>query len=492
MAKGAAWLLVLRLCDRAVGLASTLVLARLLVPADFGLVAMATSVLAALELLSAFSFDMALIQNQQAQRRHYDTAWSMAVAFGVLNAIAMCALAIPAARFYGDPRVESLMYALALAPLIQGFQNVGVVAFQKELELHKEFWFKLSRRMLGFAVTMALAFHLRNYWALVAGTVVSCVLGLALSYLLHAYRPQLTFVAWKELINFSKWLLLNNLLIFANNRGTDYLVGHFNGARALGLYSVSYEVANLPTTEMVWPVQRAVFPGYAKLAGSPERLRSAFQQVLALVALVAVPAGAGISLLADPIVRLLLGLQWLDAIALIEILALFGIVRSLHGPTGSVFVAIGKPRLIAFSQCIQLACALSLMVYLIPMHGAKGAAWSILLAAVAAACTNFAMTLRQLSMRIDALLSVLWRPLVAAGVMASALSWARMGVATGADTVSIAVALVVSIALGASVYLSCVGLLWILSGRPESAEAHLLAYIQKALRRRAQRDLRGT
>ena len=127
MAAGAAWMILFRLTERSIGFISTLILARLLVPDDFGLVAMATSILAALELLGAFSFDMALIQNQAATRKHYDTAWTFEVLFGVIKCALLLALSVPAAAFYGEPRITAVMQVLALCTLLQGFDNIGVV-----------------------------------------------------------------------------------------------------------------------------------------------------------------------------------------------------------------------------------------------------------------------------------------------------------------------------------------------------------------------------
>ena len=97
MARGAAWMVVARMSDRAIGLISTLILVRLLVPADFGLVAMATSIIAMLTLFSAFSFDLALIQNPKAERRHYDTVWTFRLISSMAYALALVILAQPAA-----------------------------------------------------------------------------------------------------------------------------------------------------------------------------------------------------------------------------------------------------------------------------------------------------------------------------------------------------------------------------------------------------------
>ena len=474
MVKGAAWLVMFKLVERGIGFVSTLFLARLLVPADFGLVAMATSILAALELLSMFSFDLALIQNQNAERRHYDTAWTFAVMFGIFNALAMCVAASAAAAFFGEPRVEGLMYALALSPLLQGFDNIGVVAFQKDLELHKEFWLGLTKKAVGFVVTISVAFLLNNYWALVAGMVATRVTSLVLSYFMHPYRPRLSLAAAGELFHFSKWMLLNNLLIVLNNRGTDFVIGRMSGARSLGLYSISYELANLPTTELVFPISRAVFPGYARLAGDKEQLRRAFLQVIGLVALLTVPAGAGIGLVAEPLVYLLLGPKWMDTVPLIQVLAVFGIVRSLHGPTGSIYLALGKPKVIAALQCVQLIVALTLMLFLIPKFGVIGAAWALLAGACLAMMANFTMVLNELAMSATDLMKVLWRPLVSALVMALVLmvlvqAFGRTEATVGASTLR----LLAMIGIGALTYGATVITCWTLTGKPGGTEQEL-------------------
>ena len=486
MASGAAWLVLFRLADRGIGFISTLILARLLVPADFGLVAMGTSILAALELLGAFSFDIALIQNQRAERRHYDTAWTFSVLFGCVNAVGMCLLAAPAVGFFNEPRVEGLMYALALCTLIQGFDNVGIVAFQKDLELHKEFWFGLAKKLIGFVVTITAAFALQSFWALVCGMLALRVTSLGLSYVLHPYRPRLSLAAAGELFGFSKWLLLNNLLIFLNNRGTDFVVGKVSGAGALGLYSISYELANLPTTELVHPISRAVFPGYSRLASDLPQLRQAFLQVISLVALLTVPAGALIGLVAEPLVLLLLGPKWMGAVPLIQVLSAFGIVRSLHGPNGSIYLALGKPRIIAALMSVQLAIAIVLMLFLVPKFGPIGAAWAILAGACVAMTSNYFMVLRELSLPLPHLVSVVWRPLVAAlfaAITVTVIDGNLWHLAAAADVSSRALRLAVLLGAGIAGYVATIIACWSLAGKPNGAELQLATMLAARVRR---------
>src|SRR5258707_10959574 len=129
IARGAAWMVVFKLLDRSIGIVSVVILARLLVPADFGLVAMATAIIAIIELLSAFNFDMALIQSQQATRAHYDTAWTLNVAMAAVCALLVAAAAVPAEAFYGDARLAPIMLWLAPPAPVRGFWEDRVVPF---------------------------------------------------------------------------------------------------------------------------------------------------------------------------------------------------------------------------------------------------------------------------------------------------------------------------------------------------------------------------
>src|SRR3954471_7376044 len=120
LVRGSAWMIGFRLLDRSVGLISMLVLARVLMPVDFGVVAMATAMIAFVELFGWLGLDIALIQRSGATREHFDTAWTMNVVIGTFVALALLASAWPLAWFYGDGRLVALVAFLAVGPLVQG------------------------------------------------------------------------------------------------------------------------------------------------------------------------------------------------------------------------------------------------------------------------------------------------------------------------------------------------------------------------------------
>lgn len=488
MARGAMWMVAWRVADRTLGLVSMIVLARLLVPADFGLVAMAMSVIAVLELLSAFSFDTALIQNQRAERRHYDTAWTLGVMFGLFNGLVLVALADPASRFYAEPRLEAVIYCLAATSIFGGVANIGTVAFRKELQLGKEFQFQVAKKVIMVIVTIVLAILFRSYWALVIASMVSSGLGIIISYLMHPYRPWFSLAGWHDLFTLSKWLLSINFLNFLNSRSVDFIIGKVSGARSLGLYNIAYEISNLPTTELVAPITRATFPGYAKISADPAGLRVMFVKVTGVIALITVPAGAGIAATSDLIVALALGQNWVDASPLIAVLGFCGVLSSLASNTGAVLVALGKLRALTYILALQVAIILPALIWGAHKAGVMGVAVATLAVGLAMVPITFTQVLRAIGLRYAEFLTAIWRPLVAAAIMYAVVELTQRSwhVETFVGQLRQALLLVT---LGAIVYTSAVLALWRLSSCPAGAEQYMLDKLQIAriLRRRGTR-----
>ncbi|HET9114320.1 MAG TPA: lipopolysaccharide biosynthesis protein [Burkholderiales bacterium] len=474
MAKGAFWMILLRFAVRGIGLISTVFLARLLIPTDFGLVAMAMSIIGAVELLGAFSLDVTLINNQNAGRNHYDTAWTLNILAALIQGLLLFAVAPWVAHFYSDHRLILIIQLLALGTLIQGFENIGIVAFRKDLEFHKDFNFQLAKKIISFVVTMAMAFWLRNYWALIGGMLVSRFMGVLFSFLLQPYRPKLSLAVKNELFHFSKWLFINNLLFFANHQSASFILGKITGANALGLFSLSYEISNLPSTDLVAPINRAIFPGYAKMAHDLEMLRQGYLNVFSAIALVALPVCTGIALVADPLVHVMLGEKWLATIPLIQILAIAGLTQSLQTNKGSVFLALGRPRLLTLLAVFHAATLLPALVWGAMQNGVMGAAYATVIVSLLLMPVNFLILSRILHLRFASLLAVFWRPAIASLVMIAAVSSVETFTSGGSTFISHLTQLVILTLAGSLTYAASILLLWKVSGMKPGMEALVL------------------
>jgi O-antigen/teichoic acid export membrane protein len=473
IAKGAGWTVGMKLCQRALGLVSTLVLARLLVPSDFGLIAMATSIFAVLEALTAFGFDAAIIHRQVSSSDYLNSAWTLNVIIGAFNALALL-IAIPlAVGFYNEPRIASILWVVAACSAIGGFRNIGLVLYEQAMDFSRVFAIALYKKLTTFAVTLSFALYLQNYWALVVGMLTGAIADLLLSYWLHPYRPRLSLSRARELLHFSKWLLVNNVLFFLNLRGSDFIIGKAAGATALGTYSVAYEVANLPTSELVHPVMRAVFPAYARLASVRDDLRSGYLMVFRMVTTFSMPAAAGIACLAEPIVAVLLGPKWTAAVPLIQILAFFGAVRALQANVGSVYLALGQPAIPTFLGALYAVVALSSVAVAVAHYDLVAAAWALLASNIFTAVITFGFLLRKLQLSLRSFLSAVIRPVAASAMMAVVLLAALSAFPGGAMLAYQFVALLGLVTLGACTYVLVLVVIWFIAGRPSGAETDL-------------------
>ncbi len=482
IAKGAAWLMGFKLLDKSIGLISTLVLVRVLTPSDFGLVAMAMAVVALLELMGAFGFDSALIQRQDTERSHFDTAWTFNVIFGVSIALLLVAAAGPAADFYREPRLELMLPVLAIGAVVGGFENIGTVAFRKELNFRMEFTFLLVKRVAVFVVVITLALTLRSFWALIFATIAGKLIGVIISYLLHPYRPRLSLAARGDLFHFSKWLFISNLLQFLHNRSTDFILGRTVGGHGLGVYNLAAEIAAMPSTELIAPLNRAVYPAYAQLARAKEKLVARFLEVYGLISLLSFPVAVGLFCLSDLVVALLLGPQWEDAVPIMQILGLCGLIGALQGNMYVVMTAMGKPKANTLLSASLVAVSLPVVVAASLRYGALGAAYAHFVSALVGFGGIVVVFTHVTGAGKRFLLAAMWRPMLASGFMAAIILSVDRLTTDLSWYLPAAIHLVGLVIVGAVSYAVFIVVLWWSVGRPASAEKVLLILLGKRFR----------
>lgn len=473
MATGAIWMVGFKLLDRSLGLVSTLILARVLVPQDFGVVAMAMSFVALLELATAFGFDVALIQKQTRDRNHWDTAWTFNVILGLSVAVAMVAGAPLIADFYRQIELEHVIRALAIGSMVQGFENIGVVAFRTEMRFDREFRFLLSKKLVAVSVTIPAALILDSYWALVIGQLTGRATGAILSYVLHPYRPRLTLVSAGELLHLSKWLLASNISEYLRERSSDWIIGRLTGAHSLGVYNIGAELAALPSTELLAPINRAVLPAYAKIGADKAQLKREYLSVLATVALLGLPAAAGIGAVAAPLVALLLGDQWRDTVPVIQILAIAGVVRILAGNSYPVYLARARADIIVRLNFMYGLLNVLLMWPLTARFGLLGAAAGYLAASAIGTPVSLGIAMRMTGVHVSEMVRELWRPIVAAALMFTVLSVRTAAHDTATSPLVSLASLTAAVMLGVLLYAAGIATTWIFAGRPEGAETML-------------------
>ena len=485
-ALGAGWVVAWRMLTRVLGLISTLILVRLLAPADFGLVALATSFALALDACLSIGVEDQLVRSNNPRPALYHTAFTLNL-FRCLAVAALIAfLAAPAAAFFGDARLYEVFLALAVSAGLSGLANVGVADFRRQLSFHKEFQLQLLPRLAGITVTLIAAWLLRSHWALILGVLVSRLGLVIMGHLLHPYRPRLSLEAWRELISVSAWSWAISVCSVIRDRADSMVIGRLLGPPALGPYAVGVELAVLPTSELIDPICRACMPGFAETLrnGGMAELGRAWLRIIALVAVLALPAGVGISLIAGPLVALLFGQGWLEAAPIVAILGLACTVMLPGNVSAALLNARAALHLITAITAGAAVLRIALLIVLTIWLGLPGAALAVGIALLVEHAALVTCALRMLDIRFGLLVRAFVRPSVAVTVMALVLWATGLGwTAPPADGGGAFWMLLQAVPLGALVFFAALALQWLLAGRPAGAEWDLMTVLRTAFGR---------
>lgn len=476
LGRGAAWMVAMRWAVRLVGVVSTIILARLLAPDDFGVMAIAMLVVSFIEVLAESGQHGAVIRHADDTPDLYNAAWTLSVLQGVALAL-LILLAAPAATLLFDaPQAQAVVAFLALRPLLLGFANIGVVAYLKELNFRREFQFQVLTKAVSFVVTITLAFTLRNHWALAIGVVTGAAVQVVLSYWLHPFRPHFSFRRMGELLSYSLHVMAQSIMWYGWRRGDEFVVASVGGTTATGNYAVAGNLATAPVEELVLPTVRALHPVYARLRDRVEELRQTYLLVFQSVATVVLPASVGLALVADDLVPVLLGDQWLDAIGIIRWLALAAGLSVMAHSSEALLNATGLER-----RATQL-CWLRLLLF-VPAVGYAGAQGDIeLVAFMRGLVAAFVLPVfivaaaQRAGLAMASYGAVLWRPVLATAAMAAGL----YGLIALLDTGQ-ALRLVCLVFAGAAIYVAVLLAGWFVSGRPDGPERTALEVLRRRM-----------
>ncbi|HEY7784768.1 MAG TPA: lipopolysaccharide biosynthesis protein [Pyrinomonadaceae bacterium] len=398
---GVAWSASSSIVGQVIGLIRSIVIARLLIPEDFGLLGMALTVIAGLTSLTTIGLDHSIVSNkfadQSALKSHLNTVWSAELVRSLIVALLVILSAYPLAIFYGQPRLRLIIPVLSLNILIQGFQNIGLVILRKEIGFARIFWYELASHVSGIVVTIGLVLALRNVWSLVVGLVTSTALSVMLSYAFHSYRPRLSYdkVAFQRAMTFGKFALVIAVASYITTMADNIMVGRLLGTNALGNYALAYNLASVPIGMLVFALGRVLFPAYAEIAANrPQDLERVFIKVFTISSLILITVTVPIFLLAREIVQLLFGPTWATAGSALKVLSLIIPLRGLTLIISMVFFGLNRPKQVAAGKILEAIVFLVFLYPLILAFGVTGAAWAGIIA-YAFACINRVRALRE-------------------------------------------------------------------------------------------------
>jgi lipopolysaccharide exporter len=373
--RGMAWAYGAYVGGRALVLVSTAILARLLTPRDFGLVALALVFLTFLDAVKDFGLGQALIvssDEEEAERAQTVFSWTVAIGAGLSLAMAGCGPL--AAAFFDEPQLTGLLPAIGLSFFVRSLGATHFALARKQLNYRVRTISEISEVVVRGIVGIALALAGMGAWSLVIGFIAGAVTSSVALWALVPFRPRmrLTRTHLRDLLAFGGMLTVVDVgAVLAYN--LDYVfIGGLLGATQLGLYSIAFRIPELVVLNLANVAGNVLFPAYSAIDRS--RLREAYLVALRYTGMLTIPIAAGLAVLARPFVLVTFGDQWEASIPVMQILAAYAVCVTLGIPSGTVFKVTGQAWVLVAFTIPGLAVLVTLLA-IFADQGIEAVAW---------------------------------------------------------------------------------------------------------------------
>lgn len=378
--KGVSWVALLRVSTRLLTFVRLAILGRLLTPLEFGFFGIASFFLSLLEIFTETGINVFLIQHKGHIKEYVDSAWVVSIIRGFILAILIFFSASFVSNFFNAPGSYNIIVLISLVPLIRGFINPAIVSYQKDLTFNKEFNFRSFLFFLDVTVSLIVGFFLRSAIAFVYGQIASAILEVFLSYTLIQIRPRvkLELDKVKHVLTRGIFVTATGIFSYFADNGDNITVGKILGSSTLGIYQVAYKFSTLPISEVANVMNLVIFPVYSKFSEDTKRLKRAFFMVTAANTFGALVLGISIFVFARPIIYIVMGSQWVQAVPAVQILAIYGILRTIFGSFASLFLSVQKQNYVAAMTFVRVISLAILVIPLVSRFGMVGAGYAML------------------------------------------------------------------------------------------------------------------
>ena len=432
-------------------LATTIVLARLLVPDDFGLFALTLAVVAVAQIAQESGLGAALIVHRGDTRA---AAASVSAAAPVIAMALYCAVFLAApllADVLDEPRLVDLIRVTALVLVLRGFSIMPLAVLERGMHFRAITVIELGAGVAQCVTAIVLAASGAGVWSLVAGQLALGVAQVVLSWALVPLRPSpfgARLESLRELMRFGRYVGVANLVNYANKNTESLVVGRMLGTTPLGNFSLAKRLATLPVEVMGNILGRGVYAAFARLQADRDAFRRVWLEYIQRIALISVPMAIGLAFIAAPLVETLFGHQWSPAIPILQILAINQLVRTFSATSGEVFLALGRPQLRAATESSHLLLLVPALIAGTAWGDLSGAAVAIVAVNVAIGLPCIRVVMKALDVTPARLAQAIGRPAIGWALMTAAL----LALKPFVDELSSSVELIVTIAVGAAVY----------------------------------------
>lgn len=461
LAHGIAWTGGMKWLTQLVRWSSTLVVARLLTPSDYGLVGMAVLYLAFVQQLNEFGLSAAIVQRRGLEEDDLARLGGLSVLLGLFFFAVSAAASGLLAAFFGEPRLQPVLVVLSTTFVIRGVQVLPFALLTRELRFSRLAWIEAAEATSLALATLLLALLGYRYWSLVVSAVLSALVTALVSLRMRPHRLAIPrqLATLNRSLSFGGHVIMSRVAWYTYSNADFAIVGRVLGTAALGAYSFGWSLANIPVERVSVTAGRVTAAVFASVQDDMVAIRRYLLLLTEGIALLTFPATVGLALVADHFVAVVLGAKWAGAIVPLQILSLSAGLRSIDVLLPRILLATGRSKLTMWFSLIA-AAVLPVLFYVGSRWGTTGVAvaWIVGFPLVVLP-TNFRYTFRLLDLAPRLYLRALWPAVSSSLLMATAVVAARLALPADA---TLPLRLSVEVAAGVLAYGS---LLWFAHGR---------------------------
>jgi len=426
--------------------ASTIVVARLLSPRDYGLVGMVTALTGFADQLRDLGLSEASVQRDRLTRAQLDALFWLNTGLGGLFALILCGVSPLVAQLYHRPELTEVALVLSTNFIASGLAAQHTALLRRRLLFGRLALADVGSMALSIVVAIVAAAAGAGYWALVAMYLTQTWARLAIVWFRTDWwprRPRRT-QGVGELVSFGMHLSGFNVLNYVTRNLDNVLIGRYRGAIELGLYTRAYALLMLPLRQLNSPIMRVAVPTLAGLRDQPNRFRAYYRSALVGLAATGMPAVVVLAVLSHEIVVMLLGGQYAGAAPIFETLAIAGVAQVVSHTTGWLFIASSRTR--EMMRWGLISGPVIVVAFLAGLSGgAVGVARAYAIASLLLLVPGFWLATRNTPVSMVDVGAAVWRPAVVSGAIFAATLAAHAAVADRSDIVRFLVVVAVGI-----------------------------------------------
>ena len=370
--KGSKWVLISTILSKSFQFLTTIILARLLLPADFGIIAISQIIIGIVSLFQDMGMTQALIQKKENIEESADTVFLFNIFWSLILYIAVFFTAPYIGSFFENNSAVVVIRVLCLSFFLQPF-NIISNAFMK-----RGFYFRsllnitLLPIILSGILSIILAYLGYGVWSLVLGILTGNLFSAILGWLSISWRPAFKFnmIIVKDMLNFGGAISIQNIIIWFENTFDDILVGRWLGTPLLGVYRLGFNIAVIPATQIAGPINDVVYSTFVKLQDNKAELKRFFLYIIKYISLITFPIGAFLFTASGIFITTVLGEKWSEAIPVIQFVSVYGTIGSITFTIPTLCRAVGRPELFLRYLIILLFVIVPVFAYAVP-YGLK-------------------------------------------------------------------------------------------------------------------------